>query len=255
MILRVENVTKTFSGLTALNKVSYGVEQGTIKALIGPNGSGKTTLLQIISGILRATSGTVFFKGKNITRLLAHEICALGIARTFQLIRLFPNMTVLENVMTGRHTGGRTELFSAGFRLPMVRREEKQARDEAQSILEFMGIEDKAGYEPKSLPYGQQRMLEISRALASQPSLLMLDEPAAGMNPREKAVLAEKIVYLRNTGITILLIEHDMGIVMDISDEIVVLNFGQVIAEGPPSAIQDDPNVIQAYLGVRKKRA
>jgi ABC-type branched-subunit amino acid transport system ATPase component len=220
MILDVQELTKSFSGLMALAQVSFDVQKGTIKALIGPNGAGKTTLLQAISGIRRATSGRILFEGGDITRRAPHEICALGIARTFQMIRLFPNMTVLENVMTGMHTLTRTGVLIAGLRLPGVVREESRIREEAQRVLEFMGIGDRASWQATSLPYGQQRVVELSRALASKPTLLMLDEPAAGMNAQEREVLAEKIVQIKESGVTVLVVEHDMELVMDISDQI-----------------------------------
>jgi branched-chain amino acid transport system ATP-binding protein len=257
MILEIEKLTKRFSGLMALAGVSFGIEKGAIKALIGPNGAGKTTLLQIVSGILRASAGHILFMEEDITRSPPHEICSLGIARTFQTIRLFPNMTVLENVMTGMHTLIRTGVFSAGFRLPGTRKEEKRAQENARAILDFMGIEGKgkASWQATSLPYGQQRVVELSRALASKPKLLMLDEPAAGMNVQERELLAEKIVQIKDSGVTLLIVEHDMELVMDISDQIIVLNYGQTIAEGPPRVIQEDARVIEAYLGTKDGHA
>ena len=239
----------------ALSGVSFTIDTGRIKAVIGPNGAGKTTLFQIISGVLAPSTGSIIYVDEDITRRAPHEICTMGIARTFQMIRLFPNMTVLENTMTGRHIHMKTGVFMSGFHLPMVRMEEKKTLQKAQTILDFMGIGDKANSLATSLPYGQQRLVEISRALASEPKLLMLDEPTAGMTTMEGQILAEKIVEIRDSGVTVLLVEHNMGLVMDISDRIVVLNYGKVIAEGSPQVIQENPRVIEAYLGTKNSYA
>jgi ABC-type branched-subunit amino acid transport system ATPase component len=250
-ILRVENITKKFAGLLALNSVSFKLDQGIIQAVIGPNGAGKTTLFQVISGILAPTAGRVFFKEREITQKPPYYICRLGIARTFQRIRLFPNMSVLENVMTGCHIHMKVGLILSGLRFPHIRKEEEEARRKAQLILEFMGIGEKSDQPAMSLPYGQQRLVEVSRALASEPKLLMLDEPAAGMTTAEGQILAERILQIRDKGVTIILVEHDMSLVMDISDRILVLNYGEIIAEDTPDVIQEDPRVAEAYLGTK----
>jgi len=254
-VLRVENITKRFAGLMALDKVSFETQNGSIQGIIGPNGAGKTTLFQIISGVLKPSNGAIYYNDKSITHQEPHINCAQGIARTFQSIRLFSGMTVLENVMTGMHTHLKSGLFMSGFRLPSVRREEAKTRQKALDILEFVGIKDNADLEAISLPYGQQRLVEISRALASEPKLLILDEPAAGMNHTEGKALAAKIIQIQKTGVTILLVEHDMGLVMEICDQIIVLNYGVVIAQGDPLSIQNNSEVIEAYLGKKDNDA
>jgi branched-chain amino acid transport system ATP-binding protein len=248
-LLRLENVTMRFGGVTALDDVSFAVTQGQIAGLIGPNGAGKTTVFNVITGVYRATEGRVMFNDTALAGQKKYQITQLGIARTFQNIRLFAELTALENVMVAAGTHHKSSVVGALLRLPRARAEEHDAYDRAMELLEFMGIAGRANQAARNLPYGDQRRLEIARAMATQPKLLLLDEPAAGFNPAEKRALAGLIQSIRDRGLTVLLIEHDMSLVMSVCENINVLDFGKRIAEGAPEVIRTDSKVIEAYLG------
>ncbi len=248
-MLKLENLTVQFGGLTAVNDVTTEIEKGAIFGLIGPNGAGKTTCFNLITGVCKPTSGKVILNGKEIQGLPPYKINELGIARTYQNINLFKKMTVIENVMVGCHTKTTSGLTAAIFKVRKQREEEKAIIVKCMDILKFMDLAEKADYKASNLSYGEQRRLEISRALASDPALLLLDEPAAGMNGREKEELTQTIKKISQKGITVLLVEHDMRLVMSVTNIICVLNFGKKIAFGSPESIQNNEEVITAYLG------
>ncbi len=248
-ILQVQQLSKSFGGLHAVDGVSFSLQKGAIKAVIGPNGAGKTTLFNLIAGMLTPTAGEIRFQGKEIQGMRPFRVAGLGVARTFQNIKMFAGMTALENVMVGRHVCSKAGFMASMFRTSGCRREEKAIRVKSLELLDFLGIADCAETLATNLAFGQQRAVELARALALEPALLLLDEPAAGLNIYETAEIGRLIVRIRDLGITVLLVEHDMSLVMDVSDEIVVLSFGRKIAEAIPTVIQRDPEVIKVYLG------
>jgi branched-chain amino acid transport system ATP-binding protein len=248
-LLNIENVSKRFGGLDALADVTFAVYQGQIKAVIGPNGAGKTTLFNLVSGSYRPTAGRVLFSGVDVVGKAAHRICRMGLGRTFQQSLMFDDMSVVENVAVGRYSRTRAGVLSAALNLAVHRREERETMKAAYEALRRVGLDDQADEPAENLPMGERHLLEIARSLTSEPKLLLLDEPAAGLNDEETARLAQTVRKIRDEGVTVLLVEHDMTLVMDISDEVVVLDYGRKIAEGPPLMIQDNEEVIKAYLG------
>lgn len=248
-VLEIDNVRKTFGGIVALDCLNLSVSEGTVTSVIGPNGAGKTTVFNLITGHLTPTSGTLRYREKPLNNRKPHVIASMGISRTFQNVQIFPTMSVLENVMVGRHLRSRAGLIVSGLLPPFFRPEEKRIEADARHWLEFVDLSDCADKPAGSLPLGNQRKLEVARALAAEPELILLDEPASGLNSRETLALGELIEKIRQHRITVMLVEHDMELVMDISDHVAVLNFGNLIAKGTPGEIQENPEVIAAYLG------
>jgi branched-chain amino acid transport system ATP-binding protein len=255
VVLSIEHVAVRFGGLVAISDLDFVVRAGEIVGLIGPNGAGKTTAFNVITGFLKPTAGQVRYRSSLLTGLKPHQIAGLGLVRTFQRTSVFQNNTVFQNVLIGLHRRGRSSLWQTLLALPGESRCERELADEAHRVLQLVGLEQRAFQLAGTLPYGEQRLLGIALALAVKPSMLLLDEPVSGMNPAETARCMQLLENIRASGVTILLVEHDMPMVMTVSDRIVVLNYGRIIAEGPPAAIQNNPEVIRAYLGEGKKRA
>lgn len=254
-MLEVNGLTKEFGGVVAVDDLSFKVEENQIKSVIGPNGAGKTTLFNVLTGLLLPTSGKVSFLNRNISGLRPHAIAEMGISRSFQNVEIFDNMTILENVMLGRHCRTRSGPLSLAFRRRKAVAEEKQIREEALQNMELVGLDSHPDTSPTSLPFGKRRLVEFARALATSPKLLLLDEPASGLNMRETEKVAELICTIRDSGVTVMLVEHDMSVVMEISDEVLVMDYGTRIAEGAPRDVQKDKEVIARYLGRSDSRA
>jgi branched-chain amino acid transport system ATP-binding protein len=248
-ILEVTNVSKNFGGLQAINQLSFNVENGLIFSIIGPNGAGKTTAINLITGIYPPTSGEIFFQGQNLSKKRPFQLAYMGIGRTFQNIQVFCHMTVRENIMVGLHTKSLCGFLKCLFYTPMVWNEEKRIREKTDTVLNFLDLEQKADARVDELPYGDQKRVEIARSLAMEPKLLLLDEPVAGLNLQETKEMAQAILKIKKMGVTVILVEHDMNLIMGISDTITVLNYGEKIAEGNAQAVRNNPKVIEAYLG------